>query len=72
MIALKKIFFEVQLICNIVLTSATQRRGSVMRVCGLFHILFSYGLWQDIEYSFLRLTVGPCCLSILYIIVYIC
>ena len=35
----------------------------------LFHILFHYGLSQDIEYSFLCYTVGPCCLSILYIIV---
>ena len=32
----------------------------------LFHILFHYGLLQDIEYSFLCYTVGPYCLSILY------
>ena len=32
----------------------------------LFHILFNYGLLQDIEYSSLCYTVGPCCLSILY------
>ena len=38
----------------------------------LFQILFHYRLLQDIEYNFLRYTVGPCCLSILYIIVYIC
>ena len=38
----------------------------------LFHILFHYGLSQDIEYSSLCYTVGPCCLSILYIIVCIC
>ena len=38
----------------------------------LFHILFYYGLLQDIEYSFLRYTVEFCCLSILYIVVYIC
>ena len=33
----------------------------------LVHILFHYGLSQDIEYSSLCYTVGPCCLSILYI-----
>ena len=38
----------------------------------LFHILFHYGLSQDIEYSSLCYTVGPCCLSILYIIVCLC
>ena len=35
----------------------------------LFHVLFHYGLSQDIEYSSLCHTVGPCCLSILYMIV---
>ena len=38
----------------------------------LFHILFHYGLSQDMEYSSLCYTVGPCCLSILYIPVFIC
>ena len=37
-----------------------------------FHILFHYGLSPDTEYSSLCSTVGPCCLSTLYIIVYIC
>ena len=32
---------------------------------------FHYRLSQDIEYSSLCYTVGPCCLSILYIVVYI-
>ena len=32
----------------------------------LFHILFHYGLPQDIDYSSLWYTAGPCCLSILY------
>ena len=36
----------------------------------LFHILFHYGLLQDMEYSSLCYTVGPDCLSILYIIVF--
>ena len=35
----------------------------------LFHILFHYSLLQDTEYSSLCYTIGPCCLSILYIIV---
>ena len=35
----------------------------------VIHILFQYGLSQDVEYSSLCYTVGPCCLSILYIIV---
>ena len=35
----------------------------------LFHIIFYYGLSQDIEYSSLYYTGRPCCLSILYIIV---
>ena len=38
----------------------------------LFHILFHDGLSQDIEYSSLCYKVGPCCLSILYVIVCIC
>ena len=38
----------------------------------LFYILFHYGLSQDIEYSSLWSTVGPCCLSILCIVVCIC
>ena len=38
----------------------------------LFHILFHCDLSQDIEYSSPCSTVGPCCLSILYIIVCLC
>ena len=37
----------------------------------LFQSLFHYRLLQDTEYSSLCYTVGPCCLSILYIVVYI-
>ena len=33
----------------------------------LFHIIFHYALSQDIKYSSLCYTVGPCYLSILYI-----
>ena len=38
----------------------------------IFHILSHYGLSQDSKYSSLCSTVGPCCVSILYIIVWIC
>ena len=36
------------------------------------HVLFYYGLPQDIEYSSLCYIVGPCYLSVLYIVVCIC
>ena len=63
-------FIEVWLIYNAVLISAAQQSDSVIHVIYiLFHILFHYGISQDIEYSSLCYTVGPCCLSILYIIV---
>ena len=38
----------------------------------IFCILFYYSLLQDIEYSSLCYTIGPHCLSILYIMVCIC
>ena len=38
----------------------------------LFQILFYYRLLQDIEHGSLCYTVGPYCLSILYIVVCIC
>ena len=50
----------------------TPKRGPILQVYILFHILFHYGLLQDIKYSSLCYTVGPCCLSILYIVVCIC
>ena len=37
----------------------------------LFYIIFHYSLSQDTEYNSLGYAVGPCCLSILYIMVYI-
>ena len=36
------------------------------------YILFHYGLSQDIKYSFLCCTIGPCYLSILCIKAFIC
>ena len=38
----------------------------------LFHILVHHGLLQNIGYSSLCYVVGPCWLSILYIVVCIC
>ena len=40
--------------------------------CFYFVFLSHYGLLQDTEYSPLCYTVGPCCLSVLYIVVCIC
>ena len=38
----------------------------------LFHVLSHYSLSQDIQFSCPGYTIGPCCLSILYIIVCTC
>ena len=35
----------------------------------LFHILFPYGLSQNIEYRSLCYMVGPYCLFILYVLI---
>ena len=59
-----------ELIYKVVLISVVLQSDSVIHI--LFHILFHYGLSQDTEYGSLCNTVGPCCLSILYIIVCIC
>ena len=51
------------------LISAVQQLLSYTYIYILSHILFHYDLSQDIEYSSLCYTVGPYCLSILYILV---
>ena len=38
----------------------------------LFQIIFPIRLLEDIDYSSLCYTVGPCWLSILYLVVCIC
>ena len=38
--------------------------NSVIHKYCFYFILFQYGLLQDIEYSSLCYTIGPCCLSI--------
>ena len=51
------------------LISAVQQSDSIVHMY-FFHILFHYYLSQDIEYSCGCYTVGHCCLSILYIILF--
>ena len=64
-----KIFIAIQLMYNVMLTSIQQNDFATHT----FFILFSYyDLSQDIEYSSLCYSVGLCCLSVLYKIVYLC
>ena len=49
------------------LISAVQQSDCYIYI--LFHILFHYGLSQDIECSSLCYTVGPSCLLVLFFIV---
>ena len=60
---------EVDLIYSVVLVSDTQRSDSDTCVY-LFQILFLYRLLQNIDYSSLCYIVGPCWLSILYVVVH--
>ena len=48
------------LLYNVVLISGVQQSDIYIYI--LFHRLFHYRLLQDIEYSSLCYTVGPCCL----------
>ena len=60
------------------LVSGVQHSDSVTDMCVCvyiyipFQILFPISLLQNIDYSSLCYTVGPCWLSILYIVVCIC
>ena len=58
------------MINNVVLVSGVQQSDSVipMEVSFLFQILFPFRLLKNIEPSFLCYSVGPCWLSILYIV----
>ena len=62
------------MINNVVLVTGVQQSNSVIhiRVSILFQILFPFRLLQNTEQSSLRYIVGPCWLSILNIVVYIC
>ena len=64
-----KNFIEIKLICNVVLVSGVHQSGSVIQI--LFQILFRYRLLQGIECGLLCCAVGPCCLSVLYMSMYI-
>ena len=64
-IFLNLFFIEVKLNYNVVLITAVQQSDSVIHIYTFF---FHYGLSQDTEYSSLCYRVGPCCLSILYVI----
>ena len=64
------------MIYNVVLVPGVQQRDSVIHththahthIYILFHIRFPYRLLQDIEYSSLCYTVGPCCFHVLAIV----
>ena len=65
---LQKILLKYSWFTMLGLISAEQKRDSVIHKYIFFSYFFHYGLSQDIEYSSLCCTVGPCCSSILYII----
>ena len=66
-------FMEVQLIYNVVLISAVQQSDSVIHIYTFFFkILLSIMVYHSILNIVPCAIVGPCCLSILYIIVCIC
>lgn len=60
------------IVYNIMLISSVQQNASVMHTYFLLHILFYYALSQDTERGCLCCVMRLCCLSILYIIDYIC
>ena len=62
---------EIELIYNVVLVLYSKIHLYIY-ICILFQILFHFKLLQDIEYSSPCYTVGPCCSSILYIVMCIC
>ena len=57
---------------NDVFISTVQQTDSVIHIYTFYFIFFSIILSQHIEHSSLCYTVGPCYLSILCMIVYIC
>ena len=67
----KTYFIEVWLIYKFVSISAVQQSDSVM-LRHSFSYSFLYGLSQDTDYISQCCTVGPCCLSVLYILACIC
>ena len=55
---------------NVASVSGVQQSDSVIHkhIATLFQILSPYSLLQNIELDSLCYTVGPCCLSVFYII----
>jgi len=65
--------WEIELILIlIVVIAAVQQSDSIIHIYVLSHIVFHYGLSQDIEHSSLYYVVGPCFLAILYKRVCLC
>ena len=65
--------WEIELILILIVVIATvQQSDSIIHIYVLSHIIFHYGLSQDIEHSSLYYVVGPCFLAILYKIVCLC
>ena len=52
------------------LVSDVQQRDSVIHMYMFLIVFYSIRLSRDMEHSSLCYTIGPCCLSILYIIVW--
>ena len=71
-LSLSFFFIGVELIYNVMLVSGVQQSDSVIHTYILFQILFPYRLLWVIEYSSLCYVVGPCWLSILYVVMCIC
>ena len=67
----KKFFIAMKKIFNWSIVSGIQWSDSVTYVSGI-QILFPYRLLQDINYSSLCCTLGPCWWSVLSILVCIC
>ena len=60
---------KMQLIYSVVPISAVQHSDPVIYTYIHFSYFFHYGLSQDIKTSFLWYTLGPCCLSLLNVII---
>ena len=66
-------FIEGLLIYSVMLISAVQHNVSVIYIhIYIWQTIFHTGLSQTIEYSSLCYTGGPCCSSILYVVVCTC
>lgn len=70
--AFKKYFIQIRLVYSFVVISGIQEVIQLYILFFFFSGHFHYG-YDSIEYSFSWYTVGPCCLSIMYMcVLYIC